>query len=216
MVTDKNQVPQALSGITTLYDGNIAAHGITPESVGWKNESSQRLRFAKLAQVIEPIAAAEGITVNDLGCGYGAMFHYLDQMPGVRLTRYLGYDISEQMLNAAKQFVDDPRAEFIASSHLTQKADYTFASGTFYVKLEASDSVWSSYMKEMLLELNEMSTRGFAFNAMTSYVDWKKENLYYADPFIFFDFCKRNISRYVTLSHDYPLFEWTMIVRKEQ
>jgi hypothetical protein len=70
-------------------------------------------------------------------------------------------------------------------------------------------------MKGALMHLAAMSIRGFAFNAMTTYVDWKQENLYYADPFMFFDFCKRNISRYVSLLHDYPLFEWTMIVRKE-
>jgi len=46
-------------------------------------------------------------------------------------------------------------------------------------------------------------------------VDWKQDNLYYGDPFLFFDYCKRNISRYVSLLHDYPLYEWTIIVRKE-
>jgi hypothetical protein len=31
----------------------------------------------------------------------------------------------------------------------------------------------------------------------------------------FFHYCRQEISRYVSLLHDYPLYEWTMIVRKE-
>ena len=215
MSFNEEKMRQELTGVANLYSSSLKAHGLTPKGVGWKDEDSQRLRFEKLAQVIDMRTAGEGISVNDFGCGYGAMFRYFDEMPSVRLTRYYGYDISEEMLAAAKQFVDDPRAEFIQSSQATHEADYSFVSGTFNVKLEASDEIWTEYMKEMLMNLSAMSVRGFAFNILTTYVDWKQENLYYADPFIFFDFCKRNISRYVSLLHDYPLFEWTMIVRKE-
>ena len=35
----------------------------------------------------------------------------------------------------------------------------------------------------------------------------------YGDPCAFFQFCKREISPDVTLLHDYPLYEWTMLVR---
>ena len=45
--------------------------------------------------------------------------------------------------------------------------------------------------------------RGLAFNLLTTYVDWRKDDLYYADPGRYFDFCRRELSRYVTLVHDY-------------
>lgn len=215
MYSNEEKMRQELTGVANLYSSSLKAHGLMPKGVGWKDEASQRLRFEKLAQVIDVRTAGESISVNDLGCGYGAMFRYLDEIPYVRLTRYYGYDISEDMLAAAKQFVADPRAEFIQSSQVTHEVDYSFVSGTFNVKLEASDELWTEYVKEMLMNLAAMSIRGFAFNILTTYVDWKQENLYYADPFMFFDFCKRNISRYVSLLHDYPLFEWTMIIRKE-
>ena len=147
--------------------------------------------------------------------GYGAMFHYLDGLPMIALARYNGYDISDEMLRAARESVPDYRAAFINSSKLTLRADYALVSGTFNVKLQASNEEWTEYVKESLVNLSDYSTRGFAFNLLTTYVDWKQENLFYADPFLFFDFCKRNISRYVSLLHDYPLYEWTIIVRKE-
>jgi SAM-dependent methyltransferase len=212
---DKDDLLETLSGISSLYGRTLDDYGLTSKSVGWRDEASQILRFDKLVQVIGVRPGGEGTTVNDLGCGYGAMFRYLDTAPSIQVARYYGYDISEEMLAAAKQYAADPRAEFIQSSRVTYEADYSFVSGTFNVKLEASDELWTEYVKEMLMHLAAKSIRGFAFNVLTTYVDWKQENLYYADPFEFFDFCKCNISRYVSLLHDYPLFEWTMIVRNE-
>jgi SAM-dependent methyltransferase len=183
--------------------------------VGWKDEASHRLRFEKLIQVIKPQRKEENITVNDFGCGYGAMFNYLNEILGPNLVKYYGYDVSEEMITAARKFINDPRAEFIESLKVTHLADYSFISGTFNVKLKASDAMWTEYVKETLINAAGMSRKGFSFNALSVYVDWKEENLYYADPFLFFDFCKRKFSRYVALLHDYPLFEWTMIVYKE-
>ena len=62
--------------------------------------------------------------------------------------------------------------------------------------------------------LNAFSRKGFAFNLLTSYVDWKEGHLYYADPLFFFDYCKKKFSGRVALLHDYPLWEWTMLIRK--
>ena len=206
---------KALEGVRQLYENSLTDHGLTSKGVGWKDTVSQLLRFEKLIQVFEGQKSDEPISVNDLGCGYGAMFHYLDGLPMIALARYNGYDISDEMLRAARESVPDDRAAFINSSKLTLRADYALVSGTFNVKLQASNEEWTEYVKESLVNLSDYSTRGFAFNLLTTYVDWKQENLFYADPFLFFDFCKRNISRYVSLLHDYPLYEWTIIVRKE-
>ena len=58
---------------------------------------------------------------------------------------------------------------------------------------------------------------GFAFNCLTSYSDAHKmrDYLYYADPCALFDLCKRRYSRYVALLHDYKLYEFTILVRKQ-
>jgi SAM-dependent methyltransferase len=204
-----------LGGITRLYGQSLQEHGLTSKGVGWKDEASQRLRFEKLSQVIDLRAIEAGITINDWGCGYGAMFHYLDQLLGAGLIRYYGYDISEEMLSAASSSIRDPRAEWVKASEVTQEADYSFVSGTFNVRMEAGERLWTGYIKEQLRKLASHSVRGFAFNLLTIHVDWKQADLYYGDPMEFFHYCRQEISRYVSLLHDYPLYEWTMIVRKE-
>jgi SAM-dependent methyltransferase len=212
----KPEIVETLDGIAELYEKSLGDHGVSSKSVGWKDEASQLLRFEKLVYVLNQERGSEEISVNDFGCGYGAMFHYLDELPNVRLGKYWGYDISDEMLKAARERVTDERACFIKSSRVTEVADYSFVSGTFNVKLEASNEVWVEHLKEMLVNLADKSRKGFAFNLLSTFVDWKQENLHYGDPFMFFDFCKRNISRYVSLLHDYPLYEWTIVVLKDK
>ena len=62
--------------------------------------------------------------------------------------------------------------------------------------------------------MDEYSKEGFSFNVLTTYVDYKKDHLYYADPLYYFDYCKSNFTKKVSLFHDYELFEWTIICRK--
>ena len=40
-------------------------------------------------------------------------------------------------------------------------------------------------------------------------------HLYYADPASVFDLCMRRYSRHVALLHDYGLYEFTILVRKQ-
>ena len=98
-----------------------------------------------------------------------------------------------------------------------EKADYSVASGIFSVKMEHNESEWLSYILATLEQMNEKSIRGFSFNMLTKYSDkeYMKDNLYYADPLFIFDYCKRNFSKQVALLHDYGLYEFTILVKKD-
>lgn len=209
-MNDKININQALAKIKNLYEGNLSDYGVSSKAVGWKNHESQLLRFEKLAEVMPPDLGP--YTVGDWGCGYAAMYDFLlEQRPGCK--KYYGYDISADMLNKARELHPNDSLELIESTEVTKNADYIFVSGTFNVKFGASDEVWGLNIKETLQKLAEKGTRGLAFNLLTTYVDWKQENLFYADPMEYFDFCKKNLSNHVSLIHDYPLYEWTMLVR---
>ena len=43
-----------------------------------------------------------------------------------------------------------------------------------------------------------------------------RPDLYYADPCFLFDYCQRRYSRWVAVLHDYGLYEFTIVVRKEE
>lgn len=203
--------PAALEKVEALYTGNVAEKGPGPNSVGWRDEESQRLRFGKLAAIVD--STTDPLSYNDLGCGYAAMFPFLrDEMPAP-LETYRGYDISRDMLSAARQFAADDRVQLVEAPALDRSADYSFVSGTFNVRFDAGDEEWLQYILKTIGNLAGHSRRGFAFNLLTSYVDWREPHLFYGDPSFFVDHCVRNISRRVVLLHDYPLYEWTIGVR---
>ncbi len=110
---------------------------------------------------------------------------------------------------------DDAAAMFSSDRKALDRADYTLASGIFNVKQDATDEAWRRYVIETIDDLAVVSTRGFAFNALSSYsdLDRRRPDLYYADPLELFDHCKRNISRFVSLLHDTPFYEFTILVR---
>jgi hypothetical protein len=83
--------------------------------------------------------------------------------------------------------------------------------------LTRSGSEWRDHVEATLDVMDRTSRRGFSFNCLTTYSDAEKmrEDLYYADPCDLFDCCKRRYSRHVALLHDYGLYEFTILVRKE-
>ncbi|MHC4844004.1 MAG: class I SAM-dependent methyltransferase [Planctomycetota bacterium] len=202
-----------LEKIKELYTKNLSSYGPTAKSVGWKDQKSHHIRFEKLTQVIDKKNLIQPVTVNDFGCGFGEMFKYIDLIAKINLKKYYGYDISREMLEAATKYIKDGRAEWINSDIISQEADYSFVSGTFNVRFKEDDFSWRDLIVKKLQEISAKSKKGFAFNLLSTYVDWMEPNLYYGDPFFFFDYCKRNFSPYVSLLHDYPLYEWTILVK---
>lgn len=206
----KMSTNEILSRVQEYYDEKLRTHGPTARGVDWKSPESQELRFAQLAKLIDH---DQPFTINDFGCGYGALIDFLESH-GFQF-RYVGFDISSEMIVQAEELHAGLR--FVTERGDLPEADYTIASGIFNVKLSTPEAEWKDYMLDVLDTMNSLSKRGFAFNALTKYSDaeFKRSNLYYADPLFFFDYCKTKYSKFVTLLHDYPLYEFTILVRKE-
>lgn len=205
------KIEHLLADVAEYYSGKLRKHGKTPEGVDWNGIDGQILRFEQLAKIIE----GGGFSVNDLGCGYGALYSFLSQNYGP--FQYYGWDVSAEMIRAAKEaFEPYPNAHFECSA-VPRKADYGVASGIFNVRLGIELDAWEDYCANTIETLHETSSKGFAFNCLTSYSDDEKKrpDLYYADPCKLFDWCKRRFSRHVSLLHDYGLYEFTILVRKE-
>ena len=200
-----------LHDVACYYSNKIEQHGVSPQGVDWNSVSSQELRFA---QLIKPCENDSDFTINDLGCGYGALYDYLVKRD-VNFKLYYGIDVSCTMIKHALDLHEDnTKCRFDAGGQL-KVADYSICSGIFNVKLQHNDTEWQEYVLSVLNDLHQNSIKGFAFNCLTKYSDKEKKrnDLYYADPCFVFDFCKRNFSKNVALLHDYGLYEFTIIVR---
>ncbi len=201
-----------LSAIKAYFSRRFEEHGTSPNGVDWNSPAAQFIRFDQLLRVIDQTE----FSLLDFGCGYGAFAGYLDQV-GLQCT-YYGYDIVEGSVAAARQtYAGQPRKTFITDPAALPEVDYTVASGVFNIRGAPSPEAWHAYILETLHQFNRLSRRGFASNFLTRYSDPERmrPGLYYADPLDLFDYCKRNFSKKVALLHDYPLYDFTLIVRKE-
>jgi SAM-dependent methyltransferase len=204
-----------LDKVAHYYSDRVQAHGCTARGVDWNSPESQQLRFAQLLKICDPPAAADApLVLNDYGCGYGALVDYL--LAQGYTFRYCGFDIAEEMLaRAREQYGTRSDCTFVSSATALPQAAYTLASGIMNVKLDTPTAEWQDYVLHTLHQMAEHSQQGFAFNMLTSYSDaeYMRPDLFYADPLWLFDYCKQHFSRYVALLHDYPLYEFTMLVR---
>ena len=194
------------------YSDKVGQFGATHRGVDWSSEASQTLRFDQLLRLLD---AAGLSTINDFGCGYGALLAYL-RRAGYR-GRYTGFDISESMIaHATSLHASDPLSTFTRSLDAVSRADITVASGVFNVKQQHGNNEWQEYVLENIALMDRLSERGFAFNMLSSYSDpdRRRGDLFYGTPAFFFDYCKVHFSPAVSLLHDYPLYEFTIVVRK--
>lgn len=214
----KDTPDKILEKIRSYYGAKISSYGPCPEGVDWNGRESQILRFQQLIKVLRN--TDHFFSINDLGCGYGALLEYL--LHNNFECDYRGFDISGEMIACAKGLwskLSDSKIsfQFVEGNNL-YPSDYTVASGIFNVKQGVDNSTWIAYVIDVLNKMHDNSSKGFAFNVLTFYSDppFMKDYLYYADPCFLFDYCKRHYSRDVALLHDYGLYEFTIIVRKCQ
>jgi len=203
-----------LQSVAHYYTARVREHGATPRGVDWNGAEGQELRFATLLRILPP--AGDPVSLDDYGCGYGALFDYL-RAQGRGDVDYAGFDVSPEMIAEAKARHASDGGRFHLGEHSARRADFAVASGIFNVRPGVPAPEWEAHIATTLDQMNAGAARGFAFNCLTSYSDppKRKEYLYYGDPCFYFDLCKRRYSRNVALLHDYGLYEFTLLVRKE-
>lgn len=202
-----------IDDVRDYYTDKIVKHGVTPQGVDWNGEEGQTLRFEQVSKLFDS-SSSDKFSVTDFGCGYGAYVDYLSER--FSNFEYVGYDISAEMITAAKQrYSARDNIRLFDSSEPLETTDYSVASGVFNVRIDHPDKLWLDYVISILDMLNQSSRLGFDFNCLTSYSDAERmrDYLYYADPCQLFNLCKLRYSRNVALLHDYELYEFTILVR---
>ncbi len=205
-----------LKPIKDYFSMRFAEHGEDAAGVDWNSAYAQETRFEQLAKVIVP---DKPFTVLDFGCGYGAMAGWF-RRSGLNFSHYYGYDIVAESLSAGEEkYKDDTAVTFHKTMDEIPVCDYLVASGVFNIKMEAAYEDWTEYVIESLESFHAKTSRGFAVNFLTSYSDAdrmaERPDLYFADPCMIFDYCRRHFSRNVALLHDYKIWDFTILVRKE-
>jgi SAM-dependent methyltransferase len=198
-------------GVVEHYERQLARFGPTARGMDWKDEASQRLRF----QVLCGVCDLDGLDVHEVGAGAGHLLDLLRERGSA--AAYSGSDLSPAMLEAARR--RHPGVEFERKDLLEDdigRHDVVLCSGLFHVKLEHSDAEWWSLVRRGVERMYAACRVAIAFNLMSDQVDFRAPSLYYASPGEVLEFCRRQLSRRVTLRHDYPLHEFSVYVYRER
>lgn len=202
-----------IDGLMNYYDDKLKQFGNSPRGVDWKSAQAQEVRFDQLMRVID---ASKRYSLVDYGSGFGPLYDYLKRKG--HSLEYYGYDFLQDMVEEGRrQHAGDPDCRFINQDVELPQVDYAIGSGLFNIRLDASDETWTSHVIGIITRMNQLTSKGFAFNMLTKYSDaeYMRADLYYADPCFFFDHCKQNFAKNVALLHDYGLYDFTILVRKE-
>jgi len=205
-----------IEAIARYYDGRAREFGATPWGVDWTCELTQDLRFMQLMKIA---GRHRSYSVNDLGCGYGALLRFLRTRVGQGVD-YAGSDVAPTMIELARSlWQDDLSSQFVLSASLPRLADYSVASGVFNVQLGFSEMLWKRFVSDTLDELHRASTIGFAVNFVSPPrpdVTEPLQGLYRTRPEPWIAHCRHQFDADVTLIENYGLREFTLLVRKPE
>lgn len=202
----------ALDLISAGYTMQFQEKGATHEGVLWASEEDQIKRFQALVDMVEGDFPERGMSVNDLGCGYGAFFKFLKDHPALVKGQFFGYDLCRDFIEAAQKMFHDPRVQFHVSTQALFEADYSFASGTFNFMGPQPEEEWNLYVKDSLRQYFKKTKKAMVFNMLDNAVTDKQEWLYYADPDDFHTFCKKALSNTTELKMNPDLKGFTICV----
>ncbi len=162
----------------------------------------------------------DGDRIVDAGCGYGRLLDLMSDFHFKAFSLdYQGYDLSEEMISQAKSSHPDQADRFHRVGGLRDlpAADYIVASGLFNLKMDIETGEWEDHYFESLDIINDKAKKGFAFNVLSLVSDpeYRRADLYYADPWRMAEYCQKKYSRRVVLDHGYPLYEFTCTVLRQ-
>jgi SAM-dependent methyltransferase len=176
-----------------IYHKSLEQYGDAAEAVHWR-EVSQRYRF----KVLTEIAPLETASVLDYGCGKGDLYRYLIEA-GFRGS-YTGFDINPELVALGRSKFPGTRLEVrdIEQNGIQERFEYVLISGVFNNRV--SDN-WGM-MRGVLKNAFACATKGLAFNAISTYVNFEDPKMFYASPEETFGFCMTQLSPNVVLRHD--------------
>ena len=204
---------RVLASVARYYTNKIDTHGPTPWGVDWPCALTQDLRFVQLLKVC---GRRRSFSLNDLGCGYGALLSFIGRRYGTGKIDYAGVDISPSMISHALQLWGDrPSSQFSVSSELPRIAQFSVASGLFNVRLESAARTWTIFIEDVLGELHRASRLGFAVNFILPAPAGTKARpgLYRTLPEPWVAYCRKAFRADVAVVENYGLREFTLLVR---
>ncbi len=216
MTPNQPELAAVKADIEAYYSRKVLRYGATPLGVDWSCVPTQELRFVQLLKLF---GRRQPFSVNDVGCGYGALLKFMSARLRAMKIDYWGVDLSRAMIDEAKRLSGSYQlAQFSVASSSPRVADYCVASGIFNVKLQHTDAVWTEFVKATLADMHANSRVGFAVNFLSppAHGMGTTPELYTAAAPFWQHYCEHTFKASTTLIDSYGMREYTLLVRHAQ
>ena len=140
----------------SFYRYSLHHYGHSAKGVQWNSAASQLARFVALRRFLPDDLS--GLTLADAGCGLGDFYRFLDES-GERPGGYLGLDVVEPMVEAARLRTEREILLLDVLAHALPAADYYVCSG-------AMNTLTRDETQRFIERCFAASTRGFVFNLL--------------------------------------------------
>jgi SAM-dependent methyltransferase len=204
------------SDIEAYYSAKVARYGATPMGVDWSCQATQSLRFVQLLKICNFSAA---FSLNDIGCGYGALAAFLAVRHPKSKIDYLGVDLSRSMIQRARRRHTGPDRRFSTRTTGFRIADYSVASGIMNVSLGHSRAIWEGFVARTLAQMRRTSRLGFSVNFLVDTTGTRTsasasvDDLYRTGTERWIRYCEDELDCSVETIADYGMKEFTLLVR---
>ena len=200
------------------YTALYSRYKDSPLSLQHNSLEQQQKRFKLLSKYIK-----SNYDVFDLGSGLGDFYQYLrgnSKFSG----HYTGMDLVKEFIQRSEvKFAENSLTTFINANFLEfvdlPIFDYAIICGTFNNYIPGIDSY--EYLYKTLSRLYSHVRKGISFNLLSTFVSYEDENLCYFNPLDVFKYCKKELTPFVSIKHDYILsdegypYEFTIYLHRE-
>lgn len=210
----KQKKTEIREGQEKYYSCLLKKHGVCVDAVASGNALYKQLRYKNLCKVFEDDKA---FSLFDVGFGLGHMHDYIREAFPKKNIEYSGAEVTPKFVEYCRKKYPESRfyLQDIVEEPLVRRYDYIIFAGTFYHIIDCTREQYFDYVKDAISNAFTVANKGVAFNLMTSYVDYELDGLFYADMHRLLDYVVKDLSRFFTVWHNYPLYEYTLHVYTE-
>ena len=134
------------SSIKSAYARRFREKGAHAEGVFWSSRVSQTARFEQVLANMKVECGSTSFCLADIGCGYGALFNYIQSNPAWRQIDYSGVDITPEMVNYCKREYTSHKHRFSLGRQPKHPVDFAVYVGTFNLCHTDDYELWEDYI----------------------------------------------------------------------
>ncbi len=200
--------------IISHYEACLDTHGDTHLGVDWPRKEDVLKRYNIMLDIVRE--KGQKVSLLDFGCGAAHLLEYICESD-LRHIEYSGLDISNKFIKLCRD--KHPEVNFYCYDILEDGAvfpevDYIVMNGVFTEKRSMSYEEMLQYFTLMITVAFSRARKGLAFNVMSKYVDWERDDLFHLSFNEMAEVVTKKLGRHFVIRNDYGLYEYTVYVYK--